>query len=223
MVIAVGIFYALLRSFMSSFPGILSLSRRVLWIILSLAVGGALILVLVQVPMDRGIDTQHSDRGSAAPQKEPGVAHAAPRPAARENQVARLVLLDFYHRSDRNHGSAFHACIHAGLLSVVPDRLARNTAVFAAGYVVFFAVKSLTSFSLLTFPRMRSPEIGILTLVVSAACYLYWLFFSNSGSARRSEITLGHRWKPQEQERLLGQLGAINATILRSTRSPKLN
>lgn len=220
LVIAVGIFYALLRSFMSSFPGILSLSRRVLWIILSLAVGGALILVLVQVPMDRGIDTQHSDRGSAAPQKEPGVAHAAPRSAARENQVARLVLLTF--TIDQTVTTVLLFTLVSMLIFLLwfPIEVPRNTVIFCAGYIIFFTVKSLSLFfRYFYFSPAALQTISSLIQVISAACCLYWLFFLTP-AGETSTVRLGHRWKPQEQDRLLSQLGAINTTLLRSARRP---
>src|SRR5208283_2683332 len=97
--VTVGIVYALLRSFMSRFPGILSLSRRFLSIILWLAVGVGLILVVVQVPMDKWIEDQvrrgtpDSDRDRAAMQKEFEAAHLAPNSAAKENQLNNFMFL----------------------------------------------------------------------------------------------------------------------------------
>jgi hypothetical protein len=46
-------------------------------------------------------------------------------------------------------------------------------------------------------------------------CQLFWLFaLGRQGEQKR--VVVGHHWKPSDEQRLLGQLEAINASLLRS-------
>jgi hypothetical protein len=221
--VTIGIVYTLLRSFMRRFPGILKLSRRVLWTIVWAAVGLGLVLVLAQVPMNKWMEgqvrqgtTTDVSRGKAAEQKELEVAHVAPNSAAKESQLIHSVFLTF--SIDQTVSMVLLLTLLSMLVFLLwfPVDVPRNTVIFAAGYIIFFAVKSLSLF-FRYFSADALPLINLSILVVSAACYLYWLLFLTS-AGETVPVRLGHRWKPQEQERLLGQLGAINTTLLRSAR-----
>ena len=53
--------------------------------------------------------------------------------------------------------------------------------------------------------------------VISAACYLVWIFFlTRAGESRIT--TLRHNWSPDDEQRLIDQLNSINATLLRAAR-----
>ena len=223
-VITIGIVYALLRAFMRRFPGILTLSRRVLSVTVSAAVGVGLILVLVQVPLNKWVDDQdRQDKADTttvkgAAQKELGAAPVAPHAAAKENRLINLMFLTF--TIDQTVSTVLLLMLISMLvfLSWFPIDVPRNTVIFTAGYIIFFTVRSLSLFFRYFSPRAL-PAIGVSIQVISAACCLYWLFFLTP-AGETAPVRIGHRWKPQEQERLLGQLGAINATLLRSARLP---
>lgn len=208
--------YQLLRSITTRYPGIHRLAMKTLLVSIAVAIAIGFLSFIAEV-REQAPSTQ-SQNGPQAPGSKAGEDAGA---GADDTWLKRAVVLTV--DVDQTVSCVLLLVLVSMLVFFLwfPIQLARNTAVFAAGYVVFFAVKSLTLF-VAYFSTNALPEIGILTLVVSAACYLYWLV-SLTRAGEAMEITVGHRWKPQEQERLLGQLGAINATILRSTRSPKLN
>lgn len=216
------IVFALLRSFMSRFPGILKLSRTVLWAIVFVSLGLGVAIAVAQVPLSRWIevyaeqDTPESIRKRAAERKELETAKVPPSPVARENRLRHSVFLA------ETLDQTVTTVLLLALLSMLaflfwfPVDVPRNAVVFSAGYIIFFAIRSLALFF-----RYFSPDavvaISLSIQAVSAVCYLYWLFFLTP-LGETVPVRLGHRWKPQEQERLLGQLGAINTTLLRSAR-----
>jgi len=59
---------------------------------------------------------------------------------------------------------------------------------------------------------------GNVDMGVSVACLMFWLFCLNRrGEIRR--VVVGHQWNPGDEQRLLAQLDAINASLLRSVRN----
>src|SRR5271170_4105589 len=213
------IVFALLRSIMIRFPGILKLSRRILAVTVLLAFSIGVILVVAQAKLDKPTEekarkeekTKHRD----AERQELGTKDAV-SPSAKDDQLFNSVYQTL--TIDQTVSSVLLLTLVSMLLFLLwfPVDIPRNIAIFSAGYIIFFTVKSLTLF-LRYFSPAALPHISVSILSISGVCYLYWMFFLTP-AGETVPVRIGHRWKPQEQERLLGQLGAINATLLRSAR-----
>jgi hypothetical protein len=220
--ITVWIVFALLRSIMLRFPGILKLSRRLLAGTVLSAVCLGLILVGIQSQLDKNaIDKARKEemtKDRDAQRKELEKAKVVPPSAAKEDQLFTSVYQTL--TVDQTVSTVLLLSLVAMLLFLLwfPVDVPRNTVIFSAGYLIFFAVKSLSLF-FRYFSSEALPFISVAIQVVTAFCYLYWLFLLTL-AGETVPVRLGHRWKPQEQERLLGQLDAINATLLRSARRP---
>jgi hypothetical protein len=55
-------------------------------------------------------------------------------------------------------------------------------------------------------------------MVLSAACYLVWIF-AITGKGESRIVTLRHNWIGTDEKRLIHQLDNINATLLRVART----
>jgi hypothetical protein len=97
-----------------------------------------------------------------------------------------------------------------------PVPINRNLVVYSIGYAVYFMAKA----SGLLFVNINHAwyrQFGIGLVTVSTLAMLFWLL----GLRREGEeknLVIGHRWNRQNQDELLAQLKAINASLLRSRR-----
>jgi hypothetical protein len=98
-----------------------------------------------------------------------------------------------------------------------PVSMNRNIAVYCLGYFVYFCSKTM----MLLFRNVWSLDkirlVSTVVLGVSCACYLFWIVFLTKAGEKRS-VVLGYHWPAGDAQRLLGQLDAINMTLLRSAR-----
>jgi hypothetical protein len=214
------IIFALLRSMMSRHTGILKLSRQILAGTVLLAVAIGLVLVAVQTKLDKPTEdkarTEDAAKAGDAERSESVTREANTPSNAKASQLFNLVFEML--TVDQTVSLVLLLTLVSMLCFLLwfPIDVPRNIAVFSAGYIIFFTVKSLTLF-LRYFSPDALPYINISILSISALCYLYWMVFLTP-VGETVPVRIGHRWKPQEQERLLDQLGAINATLLRSAR-----
>jgi hypothetical protein len=98
-----------------------------------------------------------------------------------------------------------------------PVAVSRNAALLCAGLMVYFAVKT----ALMLVRDIWSPNsvklVSLALVLLFTACLTFWvLFFTEAGEYET--VRPGHSWKPKEQDRLLNQLEAINAVLLRSAK-----
>lgn len=98
-----------------------------------------------------------------------------------------------------------------------PISVTKNAALLCAGLMVYFAAKT----ALLLAHDIWAPDsvrlVSLLLILVSTACLTMWaLALSRAGEFEM--VRPGHSWKPKEQERLVHQLEAINAVLLRSAK-----
>lgn len=98
-----------------------------------------------------------------------------------------------------------------------PVAITRNTALLCSGLMVYFGVKT----ALMLVRDVWSPGsvrlVSLALALVYTACLTLWvLFFTEAGE--RETVRPGHSWQPREQDRLLNQLEAINAVLLRSAK-----
>jgi len=97
-----------------------------------------------------------------------------------------------------------------------PIHLSRNAVVYSIGYAFYFLIKAAALF-ISNVDNRWLRQFDTLRIVAATACLLFWTF----ALSRRGEsgaITLGHHWKPEDEERVLSRLQAINASLLRAGR-----
>jgi len=98
-----------------------------------------------------------------------------------------------------------------------PVQMPRNLAIFSVGFVVYFAANTAL-FLILTFGSHHiSRGISDVLMFVVCACCAYWSIFITAGGESRP-VRVGHSWRTDEQERLIGQLEAMNTALLRARR-----
>jgi hypothetical protein len=100
-------------------------------------------------------------------------------------------------------------------LSGFPLALSRNIIIHCVVYTVFFMGISMTILirNIVGHELMR--ELNEVVMVLSAACYLVWIFgITQKGESRI--VTLRHTWTIGDEQRLIHQLDNINATLLRA-------
>lgn len=104
-----------------------------------------------------------------------------------------------------------------GFILWFPVEIPRNLARFSVGFVVYFAAKTVL---LLTRSFWSHDSLRLVTnliMFVLAGCYLYWTLALN-GEGEAAPVRMGHSWHAGEQQRLVLQLEAINASLLRAAR-----
>lgn len=101
-------------------------------------------------------------------------------------------------------------------LSYYPVPLNRNVVAYFIGYAVYFLTKAAAVF-IRNVGYNWDRQMGTFFLIVYTGCLIFWMVALNRRGETRS-LTIGHKWSPQEEERLLAQLKAINASLLRTAR-----
>src|SRR5205085_167429 len=99
-------------------------------------------------------------------------------------------------------------------LAYYPIRLHRNVIYYTVGYAVYFSSKGLALFLRNTghdWDRFLSPAL----MAVSTTCLIFWTFALKA--TREPDTPLfQHAHGRIEEERLLKQLDAVNASLLRA-------
>jgi len=103
-----------------------------------------------------------------------------------------------------------------GFLAYYPVPLGRNVIVYLTGYALYFLTTATMAFinNLGYFWNRQKSNVD---MGVAVACQAFWLLaLSRQGEKKR--VVLGHQWNLDDEQRLLAQLEAINASLLRSGR-----
>ena len=185
--------YALLTAVLEKLPGILRFSRKLLNWAFPIAIGIALLTISPDYAASGLSD-------SVQP-----IVRAVGAGFILERVIATVCIL-----------------VLLGILGFVlwfPVQMPRNLAVFCLGYVIYFGSETA-----LLLMRSIWPHDSINGLVsdainfVQSACLLAWiLLITREGEA--APVRLGNRWRGvQVQERMIGQLEAMNAMLLRAAR-----
>ena len=181
--------YALLGAVLANLPGILGFSQK----LLNSAFISAAILGLLTAPAEYTLS-------GAAAYSDP-VARAVGMGLVLDRVLSTVALL------------VLVAIL--GFLLWFPVEISRNLMVFSTGFLVYFSSKTVLSlarsFSSLGYLR----PISNLMMLISAACFAYWAMFINR-QGETVPVRVGHSWHRREQERLIGQLEAMNAALLRT-------
>jgi hypothetical protein len=97
-------------------------------------------------------------------------------------------------------------------LAYYPVPLNRNVVVYSIGYAAYFLTKA-TGLFILTLGHYWVRQLSTVQIGVSTASLLFWLFALNPRGETRT-VVISHKWKKEDEERLLSQLKAINASLL---------
>jgi len=181
--------YALLEAVLSSLPGILRFSRKLLnsAFILSIIVG------LLSARPEYSISGLSGESDPVA--QALGVAIVLDRVVC---TIALLVLVSIL-----------------GFVVWFPVEISRNLIVFTTGFLVYFAAKSALLLTRSFWSHESLRLISNLIMFISSACFAYWAVFINRAGAAVA-VKIGHSWRRHEQDRLIGQLEAVNAALLRA-------
>jgi hypothetical protein len=102
----------------------------------------------------------------------------------------------------------------SAFLVYYPIPLGRNVIAYLAGYAVWFLTKTTTTL-IVNLGHYWIRPLSTINMVVSVLCLIFWIFaLRREGDAKR--IVVGHQWNPEDDQRLLAQLDAINASLQRS-------
>jgi hypothetical protein len=181
--------YALLSAVLANLPGILGFSQK----LLNSAFISAGILGLLTAP------AEYSLSGAAA--------YADP--------IARAVGIGFVLDRVLSTVALLALVSILGFLLWFPVEVSRNLMVFSTGFLVYFGAKTALSLTRSFWSLENVRLISNLIMFISGACFAYWaMFISRQGET--VPVRIGHSWHRREQERLIGQLEAMNAALLRT-------
>ena len=192
-ILSVWLVYALVEAILASFPGILRFSRIFLNVVLSMAVAIGLLTI----------------------KPEMSVVGAGTYADPVTRWYATWIVLDRV----ISMTAALILILVLAFILWFPVRMPRNLAVLSVGFVIYFGVKTTFRLFLSYFsshldePSLRPYNLTISTVLV--VCFVYWILFITPQGQYR-EVKLGHSWRIGEQDRLLGQLEALNASLLRT-------
>jgi hypothetical protein len=93
-----------------------------------------------------------------------------------------------------------------------PVRLSRNVVSYSVGYAVYFLTKA-TALFVRTLGHYVGPQIGTALLIVSSVCLLFWILTLNR-QGETLTVVIGHKWKSDDEARLLSKLKDINAHLV---------
>lgn len=104
----------------------------------------------------------------------------------------------------------------SGFLVYYPVPLGRNVIAYLAGYAVFFMAATMLAF-FQNLGYFWNRLLSSVNMGIFVACLAFWLF-SLSRQGEKKYVVMGHQWNPGDEQRLMAQLEAINASLLRSAR-----
>ena len=100
-----------------------------------------------------------------------------------------------------------------GFLTMYPVPLKKNVVIHAAVFAAYFLTTTLLLFvrnlTGLTYTRPVSAAL----IAVADVCFLVWILLLKP-EGEEYTVVLRHQWRPEDEERLLQQLDAINKAIL---------
>jgi len=187
--------YGLLQAILAGLPGILRFSRK----LLNVSFIGVVVLSLLTIRIDIAVT---GSSGYLAGFVDP---------------VGKAVRIAF----DLERVISTVALLVLLLILVFvlwfPVQMSRNLAVFSIGFVIYFAAKTGLMLTRGFWSEQSLLLVSNLIAFILAACYAYWtIFITREGES--AHVRIGHRWDSGEQQRLIGQLEAMNTSLLRAAR-----
>ena len=127
-------------------------------------------------------------------------------------------LFGYFYALDRAVVSSllFFVLLMIAFLIYYPVPLNRNVITYSVGYAVYFLTKATALFIRNTSHEWR-PQISAILIGVSTSCLLFWMIgLTRDGETKT--VVVGHKWDTGDEERLVSQLKAINANLIRAAR-----
>jgi hypothetical protein len=93
-----------------------------------------------------------------------------------------------------------------------PVRLSRNVVFYSIGYAVYFLTKA-TALFVRTLGHYVAPQVSTVLMIVFSVCLFFWIFTLNKQGELRT-VVIGHKWKSDDEARLLSKLKDINAHLV---------
>jgi hypothetical protein len=193
-ILMLGTVYSLLAKVLASLPGILRFSRVLLNVVFITAIAIGFFTVSPEY-------------------KALGAAEAI-------DEARRVFLISLV--MDRAMTMSAFIALLAILLFILwfPVEIPRNLVIFSIGLVIYLGSKTallLARSYFSYFPHLPDNLPGLVSGLITAIlaiCFVIWAgLISRRG--QQSTVRVGHSWQSQEQERLIIQLEAMNATLLR--------
>jgi hypothetical protein len=97
-------------------------------------------------------------------------------------------------------------------LAYYPVPINRNLVVYSMGYAVYFMAKA-SGLLAMNITHAWRRQADVVVIAASMISMLFWLV----GLSREGEekaLAIGHRWKREDQEKVIERLKAINASLL---------
>lgn len=194
-ILSLWIVYGLLHAILAGLPGILRFSRK----LLNITFASVVVVSLLTMRLDVAVS------GSS------GYLSGFLDPVGR----ALRITLDL----DRVISTVALLVLVVILTFILwfPVQMPRNLAVFSIGFVVYFAANTALLLTRGIWSREALFLGNTVLIFIVSACYAYWAIFITP-EGENAPVRIGHRWQPAEQDRLMGQLEAINASLLRAAR-----
>ncbi len=104
-----------------------------------------------------------------------------------------------------------------GFVLWFPVRLPRNLVLFTAGFAFNFVIETTLLVLRGVLPPQAAAIIDPMNLFVLSICFAYFAIVIT----RRGEqvpVVIGHKWHPQQQQRLVHRLEEINEALLKNSR-----
>ncbi|HEX3682253.1 MAG TPA: hypothetical protein VHU83_06895 [Bryobacteraceae bacterium] len=190
-VLSLWMVYALLDAMLVNLPGILRLSRKIL--------NGVFVAALIIALFTARPEYAASDLAAS--------------PAAANRAYAVVLVLE------RSISSAALLALFAMLVFIwwFPVQMPRNLVAFSAGFAAFFAITTSVWLAHTYVSHLKVRFASHVEVFLHAACFAYWLLVLNRAGETKP-VRVGHSWGPAEQQRLVGQLEAMNDALLRASR-----
>lgn len=187
--------YGLLQAVLATLPGILRLSKKLLNV--------TFVSVVVVTLLTSRVDAEFSGpTGFLSGVVDP---------------VGRAVRIAFDLERIISTVALLVLIFILGFVLWFPVRMPRNLVILSIGLVVYFGANTAL---MLTRGLWSVETLAVASNVIAfilSACYACWAI----GITREGEtipVRIGHSWDSGQQQRLVGQLEAMNAALLRSAR-----
>ncbi len=190
-VLSLWVVYGLIDAVLARFPGVLRFSRLIL--------NSAFIIALLV-----GVISAKPEYASFGPlPMRDSLDHAVYMTLVLERVISTVALL-----------------VLGSILAFTlwfPVRMPKNLAFFSIGFIVYFGTELILLLVQSFWVHQASAAMNVILICLSSVCYVYWLVLLRPQGEIVS-VTVGHSWSKPDQQRLVGQLEAINASLLRAAR-----
>ena len=98
-----------------------------------------------------------------------------------------------------------------------PVPLNRNTLIHCIVFSVYFLSSTMGFLIRNVTGHQVTPGVNLAVVITALVTLLMWIAFLNRAGEART-VLLRYQWRAEDEERLVGQLNAINSTLLRAAR-----